>query len=64
MAAALAAAEAAQEHERRAARQRLLDAARRNAGPEWQNERTVPLPVLNRPLMTPGQAWRGNGGRR
>jgi type II secretory pathway pseudopilin PulG len=61
---ALAAAEAAQEAERLAARQRLLDIARRNAGPGWQHESTVPLPVLNRPLMTPGQAWRGNRGRR
>ncbi len=55
---AMAAAEAAQEAERRAARQRLLDVARRNAGPGWQHGSTVPLPVLNRPLMTPGQAWR------
>lgn len=61
---ARAAAEAAQEAERCAARRRLLEAARRNAGPEWHNAATKPLPVLDRSLMTPAQAWRGNGGRR
>jgi hypothetical protein len=51
-------AEQIQENERRAARQRLLDAARRrNAGPGW-NTKTQPLPFTNRPLLTPGQAHR------
>jgi hypothetical protein len=40
------------------ASQRLTDAARRNSGSRWQTESTVPLPILNRPLMTPGQRWR------
>jgi hypothetical protein len=51
-------AEEIQENERRAARRRLLDAARRrNAGPAW-NAATQPLPWSNRPLLTPGQAHR------
>ncbi len=49
-------AEAAQEAERRAAMQRMLDAAH-NAGPAW-NAPTKPLPTRNRPLLTPGQAAR------
>ncbi len=61
-AAALAAAQAAQDAAHRAAVQRIL-AARRNEGPRWDREATVPLPLLNRPLMTPAQRWRGNGGR-
>ncbi len=59
-----AAAEAAQEAERQAARKRLIDAARRNGGREWHEAPTRPLPVVDRPLMTPAQIWRGNGGRR
>jgi hypothetical protein len=51
-------AEQIQENERRAARQRLLEAARRrNTGPAW-NAATLPLPITNRPLLTPGQAHR------
>ena len=50
------AAEAAQDAERRAAFQRMLDAAH-NAGPAW-NAPTKPLAVRNRPLLTRGQAAR------
>ncbi len=68
-------AEEIQEHERRAARQRLLDAARRrNAGPRWDagnagpawNAPTRALPYTSGPLLTPGQAHRtrqAHGGR-
>ncbi|HEX8630401.1 MAG TPA: hypothetical protein VF755_19750 [Catenuloplanes sp.] len=56
-------AQAAQLAEHRAAQQRLLDLARGNAGPDWDGP-TTPLPnVTERPLMTPAQRFRGNGGR-
>jgi hypothetical protein len=58
-------AEQIQENERRAARQRILEAARRrNAGSNWPGDKagwnavTRPLPHVDRPLMTPGQAHR------
>lgn len=57
------AAQAVQDAEHRAARQRLLDVARGNEGPAW-NGPTRPLPRDDRPLMTRAQMWRGNGGRR
>ncbi len=60
---ALAAAQAAQDAAHRAAVHRIL-AARRNEGSRWDREDTVPLPALSRPLMTPAQRWRGNGGHR
>lgn len=53
---AAAAAEAAEEAERAAARARLLDLARTSAN--WHSP-TVPLPT-DRPLLTPGQAWRSS----
>jgi hypothetical protein len=57
-------AEQIQENERRDARRRLLEAARRhNTGPAW-NAVTQPLPVTQRPLMTPGQAHRTRHNRR
>jgi hypothetical protein len=60
---ALAEAQAAQEREHQEAVQRILTAGRRrNEGPEWLHA-TMPLPTLNRPLMTPAQKWRDNGGR-
>jgi hypothetical protein len=49
-------AEAAQEAERQAAIQRMLDAAH-NTGPAW-NAPTKPLAIRNRPLLTPGQEAR------
>jgi hypothetical protein len=53
---------AAQEAERRAAIQRMLDAAH-NAGPAW-NAPTKPLATRNRPLLTPGQEARSRHRRR
>ncbi|HEX8627237.1 MAG TPA: hypothetical protein VF755_03590 [Catenuloplanes sp.] len=61
--AAEAAAQALQVTAHLAARQRILDLARRNDGPVW-NAPTMPLPAVDRPLMTPAQRFRGNGGRR
>lgn len=55
------AAQAVQLAEHLAARQRLLDVARGNEGPAW-NGPTRGVPRYDRPLMTRGQAWRGNGG--
>lgn len=55
------AGEVAQEAERRAARQRLLDLARRNTGPVW-NAPTRAIPTNGRPLLTPGQAHRSRHG--
>jgi hypothetical protein len=54
----LAAAEAADAAERTAARQRVIDLADRDRRPGWN----APTAVY-RPLMTRGQAVRGNGGR-
>lgn len=31
---------------------------------EWINEPTQPLPLVDRPLLTRGQAWRAGGGGR
>jgi hypothetical protein len=61
--AACAAAEAAQAAEQAAARQRILDCARRDRWPGW-NADIMALPTIDRPLLTPGQYWRGHGGRR
>jgi hypothetical protein len=61
--AARAAAHAAEAAEQAAARQRILDYARRDRCPEW-NADTTALPTIDRPLLTPGQAWRGHGGKR
>jgi hypothetical protein len=56
-------AEQIQESERRAARQRLLDAARRrNVGTGW-NATTQPLPFTHRPLMNPAAPHRQRGNR-
>lgn len=57
-----------QRQEYDAAVQRIIDASqRRNERHDWHHA-TLRLPLVRRsltagrPLMTPGQAWRGNGG--
>jgi hypothetical protein len=50
---------AAQVPEQAAARQRVIDLAHPDKEPGW-NAPTA----MHRPLMTPGQAARGHGGRR
>jgi hypothetical protein len=55
-------AAAVQEAERRAAVQRMLDAAH-NAGPAWKAPKK-PLATRNRPLLTLGQETRSRHGRR
>lgn len=58
-----AAAQAAQRAEAQAAVQRIIEQARRNQRPEW-DARTMPLPQLNGPLMTPAADHRTRRNRR
>jgi hypothetical protein len=60
---AQAVADAAQQAESRAAIARILADARRNRRSDW-NAGTIPLPMVNRPLMTPGGQHRTRRNRR
>jgi len=55
-------AQAAEHAEHATARRRILDLADRDRSPLW-NADTTALPTIDRPLLTPGQVWRGHGGR-
>jgi hypothetical protein len=60
---ALAAAEAAQRAATKAAIRRIIEEGHRNERPGW-DARTMPLPQLNRVLMTPAAEHRTRRNRR
>lgn len=63
--AALAAAEAAERAAHAEARRRIIEGAQGNVGPAWwRAQRTVPLPTVDRPLMTPAAEHRTRRNRR